>query len=53
MAKTPVATLAAAEPHTSFIGRLATCRYYNMDQVTAMALAEADKPIRRSGPVKR
>jgi UDP-galactopyranose mutase len=37
------AQLAAAEKSTSFIGRLATYRYYNMDQVTAMALAEADK----------
>lgn len=37
------AALAAAEKHTSFIGRLATYRYYNMDQVTAMALAEADR----------
>jgi UDP-galactopyranose mutase len=37
------AELAANEPHTSFIGRLATYRYYNMDQVTAMALTEADK----------
>lgn len=37
------AQLAAAEKSTSFIGRLATYRYYNMDQVTAMALTEADK----------
>jgi UDP-galactopyranose mutase len=37
------AKLAAAETHTSFIGRLATYQYYNMDQVTAMALAEADR----------
>ena len=37
------AELAAAEKHTSFIGRLATYRYYNMDQVTAMALTEAEK----------
>jgi UDP-galactopyranose mutase len=37
------AALAAAERNTSFIGRLATYRYYNMDQVTAMALTEADK----------
>ncbi len=41
--------LAAAEPATSFIGRLATYRYYNMDQVTGMALAEADKLISRYG----
>jgi UDP-galactopyranose mutase len=37
------ARMAAAETSTSFIGRLATYRYYNMDQVTAMALTEADK----------
>lgn len=30
-------------PTVSFIGRLATYRYYNMDQVVAMALKEADK----------
>lgn len=43
------AGLAAAEPATSFIGRLATYRYYNMDQVTGMALAEAEKLISRHG----
>ena len=43
------ATLAAAEPHTSFIGRLATYRYYNMDQVTAMALTTAEKLLTRFG----
>lgn len=43
------AQLAAAEKHTSFIGRLATYRYYNMDQVTGMALTEADKLIARYG----
>ncbi|MGL4401756.1 MAG: UDP-galactopyranose/dTDP-fucopyranose mutase family protein [Luteolibacter sp.] len=42
-------SLAASETHTSFIGRLATYRYYNMDQVTAMALTEADKLISRYG----
>jgi UDP-galactopyranose mutase len=41
--------LAATETHTSFIGRLATYRYYNMDQVTAMALAEANKLISKYG----
>ena len=41
------AELAAAEPNTSFIGRLACYRYYNMDQVTAMALAEADRLLAR------
>jgi UDP-galactopyranose mutase len=44
------ADLAKAEKHTSFIGRLATYRYYNMDQVTGMALAEAAKLIKRFGP---
>ena len=43
------ADLAAAEPGVSFIGRLATYRYYNMDQVTGMALAEADRLISRYG----
>jgi UDP-galactopyranose mutase len=32
------AALADAEPDTSFVGRLATYRYYNMDQVVAQAL---------------
>ena len=41
--------LAIAEPATSFIGRLATYRYYNMDQVTGMAITEADKLISRYG----
>lgn len=41
------ATLATNEPNTSFIGRLATYRYYNMDQITAMALTEADKLLAR------
>ncbi len=43
------ASMAAAEPNTSFIGRLATYRYYNMDQVTGMALAEADRLLARHG----
>jgi UDP-galactopyranose mutase len=30
-------------PRVSFIGRLATYRYYNMDQVVGMALTEAEK----------
>lgn len=41
------ATLAAAETNTTFIGRLATYRYYNMDQVTGMALAASEKLIKR------
>ena len=32
------AALADSEPDTSFVGRLATYRYYNMDQVVAQAL---------------
>ena len=43
------AALADAEPFTSFIGRLATYRYYNMDQVTGMALAEAERLLARYG----
>ncbi|MBC8125661.1 MAG: UDP-galactopyranose mutase [Gloeobacteraceae cyanobacterium ES-bin-144] len=35
--------LADAESAVSFIGRLATYRYYNMDQVVGMALLEAEK----------
>jgi UDP-galactopyranose mutase len=35
--------MAEAVPSTSFIGRLATYRYYNMDQVVGMALAEVGK----------
>jgi UDP-galactopyranose mutase len=30
--------LAASIPHTHFVGRLATYKYYNMDQVVAQAL---------------
>ncbi|MFC7338043.1 UDP-galactopyranose mutase [Haloferula chungangensis] len=43
------AELAKGEKHTSFIGRLATYRYYNMDQVTGMALAEASRLMTRYG----
>ncbi|WAC20461.1 FAD-dependent oxidoreductase [Luteolibacter sp. SL250] len=43
------AELASTEKNTSFIGRLATYRYYNMDQVTGMALAEADRLLTRYG----
>lgn len=35
--------LAEAEPGVSFVGRLATYRYYNMDQVVGMALAKFDQ----------
>jgi len=43
------AELAAREENVSFIGRLATYRYYNMDQVTGMALTEAAKLLERYG----
>ncbi|MEI6417133.1 MAG: UDP-galactopyranose mutase, partial [Verrucomicrobiota bacterium] len=36
-------TLADGEKNISFIGRLATYRYYNMDQVVGMALTEFKK----------
>jgi len=35
--------LAKQENNVSFLGRLATYRYYNMDQVVGMALTEAQK----------
>jgi UDP-galactopyranose mutase len=41
------AALAAAAQNVSFIGRLASYRYYNMDQVIGMAIAEARKLIAR------
>ncbi len=41
--------LTQQESRVSFIGRLATYRYYNMDQVTGMAIAESDKLISRYG----
>jgi UDP-galactopyranose mutase len=37
------AELAALEKNVSFVGRLATYRYYNMDQIVGMALAEFDR----------
>jgi UDP-galactopyranose mutase len=44
---------AAAEPGVSFVGRLATYRYYNMDQVVGMALAEFEqlKPLALRGAI--
>jgi UDP-galactopyranose mutase len=39
MLPAPCSTL----PSVHFIGRLATYRYYNMDQVVGMALKEAEK----------
>jgi UDP-galactopyranose mutase len=43
------AELSRIETQVSFIGRLATYRYYNMDQVTGMAIAEADRLITKYG----
>jgi UDP-galactopyranose mutase len=37
------ALLAGQEKEVTFVGRLATYRYYNMDQVVGMALAEFEK----------
>lgn len=47
--------LAASEPRTCFVGRLAQYRYYNMDQVVAVALKAAKQyisshDISRRGP---
>jgi UDP-galactopyranose mutase len=39
--------LAATRPHVHFVGRLATYKYYNMDQVVAQALALCEKLERR------
>lgn len=39
--------LAESTPGVHFVGRLATYRYYNMDQVTAQALATVDKLLER------
>jgi len=41
--------LASAEENVSFVGRLARYRYYNMDQVVAMALKELEKIAERYG----
>mgnify|MGYP001814001976 FL=1 len=43
--------LAREERNVTFIGRLASYRYYNMDQVVAAALARIDKP-EKSGAYK-
>jgi UDP-galactopyranose mutase len=49
------AALADAEPNTSFVGRLATYRYYNMDQVVGQALAlhRSLGRSRRAGAARR
>ncbi len=43
---------AATEKHVSFVGRLATYRYYNMDQVVGMALAEFDRLRATAGALR-
>ncbi len=43
------AALAEKEAGVSFVGRLATYRYYNMDQVIGMALAEFERLKGRHG----
>ncbi len=40
--------LADETPHVHFVGRLATYRYYNMDQVVGQALALFDKLVGRA-----
>jgi UDP-galactopyranose mutase len=42
--------LASAKTNVSFCGRLATYHYYNMDQVTGMALKEFDRLTGPGGP---
>ena len=44
--------LAAARPDVWFVGRLATYRYYNMDQVVGQALATFER-IQKSAPLTR
>ncbi len=46
------AALAAQEENVSFVGRLATYRYYNMDQVVGMALAEFEKIREKADTLK-
>jgi UDP-galactopyranose mutase len=45
------AALGEQEENVTFIGRLGTYRYYNMDQVTGMALKEAEKLALKYGSV--
>jgi UDP-galactopyranose mutase len=44
--------LADATPDVHFVGRLATYKYYNMDQVVAQALSEFDRIVGRRQPHK-
>jgi UDP-galactopyranose mutase len=43
-------TLADAMPDVTFVGRLATYRYYNMDQVVAQALSVYARMVRAGSP---
>src|SRR5260370_40554629 len=43
-------TLADATPSVHFVGRLATYKYYNMDQVVAQALATFDRIMGKRRP---
>ncbi len=47
------AALSAQEENVSFVGRLATYRYYNMDQVVGMALAEFERIRQKAEMLKR
>ena len=42
--------LADAMPDVTFVGRLATYRYYNMDQVVAQALSTYARMVEGRGP---
>jgi UDP-galactopyranose mutase len=44
---------AASEKNVSFVGRLATYRYYNMDQVVGMALTEFDRLAQQPWPPRQ
>ena len=45
--------LADDEPHVEFVGRLATYKYYNMDQVVAQALAVFDRIVAADRPTRK
>ncbi len=47
------AGLAQATPGVTFVGRLATYRYYNMDQVVAQALKTAERLVATMKSLKR
>jgi UDP-galactopyranose mutase len=44
-------TLADAMPDVTFVGRLATYRYYNMDQVVAQALSVYARMVKAGSPI--